>query len=60
MFLENSQISQERPVLASLFNKVAGQVFKNTHFYRTPPVAAFVVLALKQLNIHCYSDNFGL
>ena len=39
------------------FNKVAGEVFKNTFFYRTPPVAAFVVFGTKQLNIQCYIDN---
>ena len=47
-------------MLESLFNKVAGKVFKNTFFYSTPPVAAFVVFATKQLNIQCYNDNFGL
>ena len=35
-------------MLESLFNKVAGlyEVFKNTYFYRTPPVAASVLIAL--------------
>ena len=48
------------PVLESLFNKVAGEVFKNTFFYRTPPVTASVVFAAKQLNILCYNDNLKL
>ena len=47
-------------MLESLFDKVAGEVIKNTLFYRTSPVAAFLVFATKQLNIHCYNDNFGL
>ena len=44
----------------SLLNNVAGKVLKNTFFYTTPPVAASVVSAAKQLNIQCYNDNFGL
>ena len=44
----------------SLFNEVAGKVFKNTLSYRTPPVAATVVFARKQLNIQSYNDNFVL
>ena len=56
MFLEVSKA----PVLESLFNKVAGEVFKNMFFYRTPPVAASVVFATKQINIQFYNDNFGL
>ena len=47
-------------MLESLFNKVAGEVFKNTFFYRRPPVTALAVFAAKQLNIQCYNDNFGL
>ena len=47
-------------MLESLFNKVAGEVFKNTFFYRTPPVTASVVFATKQLNIQCYNDNLKL
>ena len=47
-------------MLASLFNKIAGGVFKNTFFYRILPVAASVVFAAKQLNIQCYNDHFGL
>ena len=43
-----------------MLDKNAGEVIKNTFFYRTPPVAAFVVFATKQLNIQCYNDNFGL
>ena len=43
-------------MLVSLFNKV----FKNIFFYTTPPAAASVVFAAKQLNIQCYKDNFGL
>ena len=34
--------------------------FESFFSYRTPPVAASVVFAAKQLNIQCYSDNFGL
>ena len=56
MFLEISKA----PVLESYFNKVASEVFKNTFFYRTTPVAASVVFATKQLNIQCYKDHFGL
>ena len=33
MFPKISQVSQETPVLESLFNKVAGKVFKNIFFY---------------------------
>ena len=29
------------------FNKVAGEAFQNTFFYRTLPVPAFVVFAAK-------------
>ena len=47
-------------MLESLFNKVASEVFKNTFFYRTPPVAAPVVFATKQLSIQSYNDNVGL
>ena len=47
-------------MLESLFNKVAGEVIKNTFFYRTHPVAAFVVFATKQLNIQYYNDSSGL
>ena len=43
-------------MLVSLFNKV----FKNIFFYTTPPAAASVAFAAKQLNIQCYKDNFGL
>ena len=60
MFLQISQVSQESTVLEPLFNEVAGEVFKNTFFYRTPPVAGSVVFAAKPLNIQCYNDNFGL
>ena len=56
MFLEISRAA----VLESLLNKVAGEVFKNKFFYKTPPVAACVVFATKQLNIQCYNDNSGL
>ena len=34
--------------------------FESFFSYRTPLVAASVVFAAKQLNIQCYSDNFGL
>ena len=51
---------KKAPVLESLFNEVADEVFKNMFFYRTPPVAVFVFFATKQLNIQCYNDNFGL
>ena len=34
--------------------------FESFFFYRTPPVAASLVFAAKQLNIQCYNDNFGL
>ena len=44
-------------MLESLFDEVAGEVFKNSFFYRTPPVAVSVVFAAKQLNIQCYSDR---
>ena len=47
---------KKAPMLVSLFNKV----FKNIFFYTTPPAAASVVFAAKQLNIQCYKDNFGL
>ena len=47
-------------MLESLFNKVAGEVFKNTFLYRTPPVVVFVAFATKQPNIQCHNDNFGL
>ena len=47
-------------MLESFFDKVAGEVIKNTLFYRTSPVTAFLGFATKQLNIHCYNDNFGL
>ena len=49
VLLKILQISQETPVLESLFNKVAGlqsvscafcKIFMNTFFNRTPPVAA--------------------
>ena len=54
MFLKISQIYRKTPVLVSLFNKVAGlketlprvfsceicEIFKNTFFSRTPPMAA--------------------
>ena len=60
MFLQISQVSQESTVLEPLFNEVAGEVFKNTFFYRTLPVAGSVVFAAKPLNIQCYNDNFGL
>ena len=55
MFLKISQVSQENICGGDSFNKVAGlremkmfpfqigEVFKNTFFYRTPPVAASVV-----------------
>ena len=56
----SSLCSKKPPVLESLFNKVAGEVYKNTFFYRIPPVAVFVVFATKQPNIQCYNDNFGL
>ena len=56
----SSLCSKKAPVLESLFNKVAGKVYKNTFFYRIPPVAVFVVFATKQPNIQCYNDNFGL
>ena len=47
-------------MLESLFNKDAGEVFKNTFLYRTPPVVVFVAFATKQPNIQCHNDNFGL
>ena len=47
-------------MLESLFNKIAGKVFKNTLFYRAPSVALYVVFPAKQLNIQCRNDNFGL
>ena len=56
MFLEISKAA----VLESLLNKVAGEVFKNKFFYKTPPVATSVVFATKQLNIQCYNDKFRL
>ena len=31
-----------------------------TFFYRKYPVAVFVAFAIKQINIQCYNDNFGL
>ena len=31
----------------------------NTFSYRTPPVAASVVFAVKRLNIQCFNDKFG-
>ena len=34
--------------------------FMNSFFYRTPPVATFVVFSEKQRNFQCYNDNFGL
>ena len=43
-----------------VFSCEIDKVFKNTFFYRTSPVAASVVFAAKQLNIQCYSGNFGL
>ena len=36
------------------------EVFKNTFFYRTSPVAAYLIFSAKQFNIQCYNDNFGL
>ena len=56
MFLKFRKFHKKTSVLESLFNKV----FKITLFYRTPPVAASVVFAAKQLNIQCYYNNFGL
>ena len=46
--------------MESLFNKIAGKVFKKAFFYRAPPVALYVVFPAKQLKIQCYNDNFGL
>ena len=48
------------PVLESVFNKVAGEIFKNSFSYRTPLVSVSVVFAAKQLNIQCYHDDFVL
>ena len=60
MFLKFHKFHKKTPVSESLLNNVAGKVLKNTFFYTTPPVAASVVSAAKQLNIQCYNDNFGL
>ena len=54
------KVNKKAPVLESLFNKVAGEIIKNIFFYRTYPVAVFVAFAIKQINIQCYNDNFGL
>ena len=51
---------RKTPVLESLFNKVADKVFTSTFFYRTPPAAASVGFAAKQLNIQFYNDKFEL
>ena len=43
-----------------VFSCKIGEDFKSSFFYRTPPVAASVVVAAKQLNIQCYNDKCGL
>ena len=43
-----------------MFSCDIGEVFKSTFFYSTPPVAASVVFAVKQLSIQCYNDKCGL
>ena len=61
MFLKISQVSQENTCVGVsspgvfLWNWNSSDVFKDTFFYRTTPVAASTVFAAKQLNIQLFS-----
>ena len=61
MFLKISQVSQETTCVGVsntgvfLWNWNSCEVFKNTFFYRTPPVAASELFGAKQLNIQLFS-----
>ena len=56
VFKNFTSFTKKTHVLESLFNKV----FNNIFFAEHPPVATSVVFAVKQLNIQCYNNNFGL